>query len=420
MCENLSDKKCRIEQTKWPELKAKFFILLFSFGAYSIPVSAQSLFELSGFASLVGSKVLTKNNSNQSDNFDAMGREFTMRDLSLLGLRGDFNLENKLSVTAQAVIYGDDNYKPRFDWIFASYELSENWQVSLGRMRTPLFMYSAYQDVSYATPWLSPPYSVYGIPKLMSFDGIKLRHQTLLGTWSSDMQLWYGVIDERLRTNDLDERLTIRNTVGVTWSLEREWLHLHNVYMQGVTSVDLYQQKAIAPLLNLLRNIDAKFAKKLEWKEVKAHYAGTGIGLDFNTVFINSEATFISLDDNIATAEKFQSYYLTLGIRPISKWTFSATLNRDYDREHKGLSKAYEQLLSVNSSNSNLPSSAEFTAQLEQMQRYSSKGFMLTSRWDFHRSASVKVEYLAEQRRYGKESKRYRPQAIRFGVDLVF
>lgn len=397
----------------------KPLFLLALVAIFCASASAQSMFEFSGFASLVGNKVLTKENNNQTDNdnFDAMSKEFTMRDLSLLGLRGDFNLENNFSATAQIVIHGDDDYKPRFDWIFASYNLPEGWQISVGRMRTPLFMYSAYQDVSYATPWLSPPYSVYGIPKLMSFDGLKIRHQTMLGDWSSDMQLWYGLIDERLRTNDLDERLKVRNTLGAVWSLERDWLRLHNVYMQGKTSLDLYKQENIAPLLYLLRDIDKSFSKKLEWKNVKAHYAGTGIALDFNTFFVSGEATYISIDDNLATAETFQSYYLVLGVRPVSKWTFSATLTRDYDRENKDLIKQYSQLLENNPIIATYLPDAEA---INQLQRHSSKGFILTSRWDFHRSASAKIEYLAEQRRYGKEGKRYRPQAIRVGVDLVF
>lgn len=381
---------------------------------------AQAQFEFSGFASLVASKVITNNNSNQSSNYDAMGKEFSMRDLSLLGLRGNIQLEDNLSLTAQAVVYGYDDYKPRFDWIFASYNLSADWQLSVGRMRTPLFMYSAYQDVSYATPWLSPPYTVYGIPKLMSFDGIKLRYQTLLGgSWSSDVQLWYGLIDEQLRTNDLDGRLRMRNTTGLAWNIERDWLRLHSVYMQGRTSVDLFEQEAISPLLHAIADVDSRYAQRLLWKNIKAHYVGTGISLDFDSFFINSEASYIKIDENIATANTFQSYYLTAGIRPLPKWSFSATINRDRDRGHKELAKAYAHT-HLKNTQSNLPSVAEFTKQLEQLQRYDSKGFILTARWDFHRLASAKAEYLAEQRQYGKESKQYRPQAVRFGVDLVF
>lgn len=385
----------------------------------SMPVYAETAYEFSGFASIVANKVLTSSNSNQSDRYDSMSKDFALRDLSVLGLRGNVLWEDGLGLTAQAVVYGYDDYKPRFDWIFASYDLPQGLQVSVGRMRTPLFMYSTYQDVSYATPWLSPPYSVYGIPKLMSFDGIKFRYQAMLGRWSSDLQLWYGLIDEQLKTNDLDARLRMQDNVGLAWDVEHNWLRLHSVYMQGTTSMNLDEQKDVSSLLSAVKQQSPQLAKQLEWDKVKAHYAGVGIGLDFDRMFFNSEATYIYIDDNIATAQRFQSYYLTVGVRPLSEWSMSMTLAYDRDREHARLSKGYQHMLNQ-TGQTQLPTVQEFEQLVYQLQRYDSKGFILGTRWDFHRSASAKIEYLAEQRRYGKDSKRYRPQVIRFGVDLVF
>lgn len=395
-------------------VRSWFLALLY---ALSMPVLASYQLEFSGFASIVANKTFQKDSGNQGNRYDRMSASANMRDLSLLGLRLNLDFDNKLSFTTQAVMYGEDDFKPSFDWIYASYDINNSWQVSLGRTRTPIFMYSAYQDVSYAYTWLSPPHSVYGVPRFKSVDGIQIRHRAMLGEWASDVQFWYGSIKENLKTNDLDGELLLRNNVGVAWDLERNWLRLHSAYMTAETSLDLLTQSQIRPILLAVQAVDSKLAKRLEWKSVEAHFASLGLAAEFERFFVCTEATYIYMGSNLATARSFQSYYLTLGTRVHSNWTLSATFTRDRDRGHDNLGQAYAKVAAHHV----LPLSAdEFEQQRKQLQQYDTQGFILSARWDFHRSASAKVEYLAEERVFGKDGNTYRPQAIRLGVDIMF
>ncbi len=434
--------------------------LLFCIVFFAGNTIAQNKVDFAGFATLAYSKTT---HSTKEGSFYGMSTDGDARQLSLLGLRTNVAFEDyKLSFTAQAVISGNDDYKPKFDWIYATYDLGAGWSLSAGRTRTPLFMYSAYQDVSYAYTWLKTPFSVYGIPQFKSVDGIKVRHQGMMGDWSSDVQVWYGTINELLQENGLNSNLKLKDDVGIAWDVEHEWLRLHAAYMFADTSIDLTSNADLAGMLGLFDNLDAFFGaagqtavqtqiqglkKQLQWESSKAHFASLGLGLDFGYIFLNTEATYINIGESVAAPKSMQSYYVTLGTRPFKDWTFSLTVTRDRDREHKGLSTDYSNVIdgqvvpaltSIYAPGSIYPAAlqsaatdlntaiagygldgAGFAKQVNQLQHFDAQGLILSSRWDFHRSASAKLEYLAEERRYGG-SKINRPQGVRIGVDVVF
>lgn len=396
---------------------------LFLLSIIASSATASTTIDFSGFGSIVASKTTTKKNSNSSPNFGFMSTSANMRDLSLLGLRTTVSFDDKLAFTAQAVMNGRDDFKPTFDWAFVSYDFGQGWQLSVGRTRTPLFMYSSYQDVAYAYQWLAPPYSVYGLPQFKSVDGVKLRYFSMLGDWSSDLQVWGGTIEDEMQSNDLQGVLSVENNVGIAWDLERDWLRLHSVYMYGgKTNFDLTSHPSLADLLGGLQQLgQTQLVKALEWKDVRGHFAGLGVGMDFEQFFINAEGTLIYLDDNIATSKTMQSYYLMMGTRILPTWTLSLTLTHDRDKKHDDLIRQYVQADGqINFAPFGLPDAAGFEALVNALQEYTSKGFVLSARWDFHRSASAKAEYIAEERKYGGSGIRYRPQAIRIGVDFVF
>src|SRR5690554_2228893 len=435
-------------------------------GAFSSTTVAANKVDFAGFATLAYSKTLTGQDDTEGEGKGKAGEYYGMskdgdaRQLSLLGLRGNVAFDDyRLTLTAQAVMYGNDDYKPKFDWIYADYELGAGWSIAAGRTRTPLFMYSAYQDVSYAYTWLKPPFSVYGIPQFKSVDGVKLRHQSMLGDWSSDMQIWYGTLSERLTENGLDSDLELKDIAGVSWDIEHNWLRLHTAYMFANSRIDLSTNKDLAGMMAIFDGLEQFLAsspsiqsevqdlrKQLEWEGSNIQFGSLGLGMDFGYIFLNTEATYINVEETVAAPKTMQSYYLTLGTRPVKDWTFSLTLIRDRDREHKSLKADYAQVIDaqvlpvLNAATSspdldvraaatnllagingnNLDGDGFGTGVVDRLQRLDTKGLIISTRWDFHRSASAKLEYLAEERRYGGSNKIYRPQGVRIGVDVVF
>lgn len=405
-----------------------------------------------GFASMVYGKTIT--DDDKEGELYEMSNDGEYSDMNLLGLRMDSNLRDDLSVTVQAVAYGKNDYDPEFDWAYATIELDPEWRLSVGRTRIPLFMYSSFQDVGFAYPWIKPPFAVYGVPQFKSVDGAQLQYRTNLGQWVSNIQGWIGNTEERLQENNLDSDLIMDRNMGAAWTLERDWLTLRAVYMQADSSIDLTSNPDLAALDGLMQmmigyvydpnigkipNASAQSAlidlrEQINWEDNPAKYYGLGASVDFGVFFATLEGSYIDIEDpTIAAPETLESYYLMLGTRPIQDWTFTLTISGDRDREHEQLIENYDALMTplianmLSSSDaqtqyigSQTPTGDEFAATALNLQRYDTLGYTLTARWDFHRSAAVKFEFLDKMREYGGDGNKVRPQAFRVGLDLVF
>lgn len=108
-------------------------------------------------------------------NFSNTRDELDYTTPSRVGLQFEFNLSDKTSATVQLVSKGIDAWDTQVSWAYLTHEINENLQARVGRIRTPLFMYSNIIDVGYAYPWTQPPSEIYGIGSLINnFEGIDL------------------------------------------------------------------------------------------------------------------------------------------------------------------------------------------------------------------------------------------------------
>ena len=72
---------------------------------------------------------------------------------SLIALQIKSDLGDKLSVTAQLLGRGNNDFDVGFEWAFISYQLADNMTINAGRLRTPFYKYSDFKDVGYAYDW---------------------------------------------------------------------------------------------------------------------------------------------------------------------------------------------------------------------------------------------------------------------------
>ena len=108
-------------------------------------------------------------------NFSNTRDELDFTAISLAGLQFEFSVSDKTSATVQLVAKGRDAWDVEASWAYLSHEVSDNLQARIGRIRTPLFMYSNIIDVGYAYPWTKPPAEIYGIgTSIENFEGIDL------------------------------------------------------------------------------------------------------------------------------------------------------------------------------------------------------------------------------------------------------
>ncbi len=192
----------------------------------------------SGFLTLAAGKVIDRELADgfvvvdygQAGIYD--DSNLTLGPDSRLGLQGTATFSPQWSATGQLVSRGAANGKINLEWLYATYQASDNLTVQIGRKRLPLFYYSESQDVGIALPWVRIPPQAYGWD-VVNYNGANLMYSSSLGEWTSNAELFYG--NEERKNNPYqqiynspssrtDEKWT--NIIGADWTLTRDWLEL--------------------------------------------------------------------------------------------------------------------------------------------------------------------------------------------------
>jgi len=183
--------------------------------------------KFSGFANIVAGTT-----TSSDEEFNGYTSDIDFNQGALFALQASSNLGNGLSVTAQLISRGIDDWDPQFEWAYIGYEVNDNLQVLAGRQRAPFFMYSDFLDVSYAYNWITPPSNVYDLA-FDSFDGLGLIYTSELGEFDSTLHLTAGRNQDSF---DLGGGNVVRpdfnKLIGVAWTLNRDWLTLRSAYFQ--------------------------------------------------------------------------------------------------------------------------------------------------------------------------------------------
>ncbi|NDY93121.1 hypothetical protein [Ideonella livida] len=126
------------------------------------------------------------------------------------GLQADWRLAPQLSLTTQLTARTALRRPLQLEWAYATWRLSPDWQLQLGRKRLPLYHYSDFQDVGFAFDTVRPSPDVYGWD-VVNYNGLSLaythrqgalnlRAELLLGQERSTDNAFLGLFDLRSRT----------------------------------------------------------------------------------------------------------------------------------------------------------------------------------------------------------------------------
>jgi len=418
-----------------------------------------------GFASLVYGKTISDDKKEES--LYGLSNEGEFRDFNKLGFRMNADMKNNLSFTAQLLATGADDYDPAFDWIFATYQLHPELAVSFGRIRVPVFMYSDVLDTSYAYQWIEPPKTVYNLSQtpFKSIEGVKLAYTTNMADWTSEVLVWGGKGSDKFQQSFIDDELELDNALGLAWTVGYDWLSMRAFYFKANTSLDLETNAQIGglisgdskgevdpnlflvdgvskvppglPSIKTLSSLIAassggalkpNFTDSLLMEKDAGRFFGVGTSMDFEHFFIIAEATRIETengDANLVTP-RLDSYYITGGVRLPAQVTLSLTYGQDKDYANKQTWEQFDATIAALAAD---PATQGALLGLQSLvkavtlksQDFQSQETTLSARWDFHPSASAKVEYICDERE-GQYvgGKTLKPEAIRIGLDFVF
>lgn len=285
--------------------------------------TAQAEVRINGFANLTGG--ITSSDDSLYGFDDRVS--FSEQSLFAVQISGDIN--DKMTATGQIVSRGNNDFDASFDWAYITYAATENTSVSAGRIRMPLFQYSASLDVAYSYHWLVAPSSVYDVP-FNNIDGVRVDHSGYAGDWEYAFQMTLGQVNSDFTLGGQPGNLNIDNVALFSGELVYESWKFRSVYGVGKTTFDV---AAINAALAQLGQISADLSSTLAAVDDSSTFVGASIAYDNFNWFVSAEYTVIEIEESFYP--KDASYYVTAGFRS-GKWTpFITYESANQNREPK-------------------------------------------------------------------------------------
>jgi hypothetical protein len=361
--------------------------------------ASQAAVDINGFASIKGGMALS--NDDELYGYDD---DFSFKNESLAALQVKSDLGDKLSVTAQLLGRGADDWDVKFEWAFLSYDLTDSLRINAGRLRTPFYKYSDFRDVGYAYDWSRVPQSVYGLG-FDTIEGASLYHTTTLGNFDSTLQLIIGSYDGEEEIGGTTAEAQIDNVTGVAWEVGQDGYSFRMAYLIGKSTFSINQLDT--PVSGLYAQLTAfglgALAKDLDIVDESSSFAGVGFNIDKNDWVVVSEITKATVDDSFITDQK--SYYISVGHR-----FDTITPYVSFEKEDN---TAKTELYAAIPTASPIYGAVSSVVNRQQLERDS---INLGVRYDFHPSAAFKAQYTSADNKTADR----KDSVLVVGVDLVF
>lgn len=274
--------------------------------------AAQAEVRINGFANLVGG--ITGSDESLYGYDDRVS--FSSESLFAIQVSGDIN--DKMTATGQIVAKGEDDYDPTFEWAYITYQATDNLAISAGRLRMPLFRYSASKDVGYSYHWVTAPRSVYDVG-FNNIEGIRLDYSDYAGDWEYNFQ---GVLGHY--SSDFGGgTLSGDNVFLVSAEATNEAFKARLVYGSNKANYSRADLDGFAQALRMAGL--EQLASDFELQDDTGNFLGIGLEYDNFDYFINMEYTVVDTEESFSPEDT--AYYISVGMRS-GKFTPSLTYEK--------------------------------------------------------------------------------------------
>ncbi|AIF97818.1 hypothetical protein [Alteromonas australica] len=288
-------------------MKTKLAILSMA-GLLTTPALAD--IQINGFANLIGGMTLDDDESVYDYDSD-----FNFNPASVFGLQVRGDVSDKLSATAQLVGRGSDDYDADFEWAYMTYMLNNNVNISAGRLRMPLFKYSASLDIGYSYHWLTPPDAIYGID-FNNIDGVRLDYSTYSGDWEYGGQLTVGRVETDTTISGTPAALELENVMALSLEATRDWFSARTLFARAKVSAFNDDFETFVDGLNAFgSSIPSASLAAAEFSvdEDTGTFFEVAVDIDKYDWFVGAEFTQTEVDGAVIADNK--AWYVTAGMR---------------------------------------------------------------------------------------------------------
>ncbi len=318
---------------------------------------------------------------------------------SNLGLQAGIDINPWLSATVQGLVRRDaeDGYGADLSWAFVKMKASDRFSVRVGRMGLPVFMISDYRNVGYANTMVRPPAEVYSQVPFDSIDGVDGTYQLNIGDTNVTAQLAIG-----------HTKATLASTPTTQVHLDTKWLTALNVVAErgpltvragyARTKASITDSAPLNQLLGGLRAAGAGYrfaqlaplADALSADNKQTSFASAGAILDWNNILVQTEYAKRKTD---AYINDTSSWYLMAGYRIGKFLPYASHANLTSDRANANTVPA---ACPAGYPAACTPTMQALSAGVIRLTTTGTQGQQSTDtiglRWDFHRSAALKVQ----------------------------
>jgi hypothetical protein len=324
-------------------------------------------------------------------------RDWDMGVDSKLGGQVSANFTDQLSGIVQMVAQHqfDNSYRPLLEWANLRYQITPALSVRGGRIVLPSLLVSESRFVGYAQPWIRPPEEIYFVSSITNSDGADVTYQSQIGTATNTAQAFYGSSTAKLSTG----KIKAKPAWGINDTIEIDSLTLRVAYVSLDLDLDLGSIDPLLAGLDTLGDAATTFgftqagsqahelADRYSLDDMQIKIYSVGANYDPGQWFVMGELAKFVGDGFLQDSN---SGYVTFGYR-IDKFTPYATyaqINTD-------------RVIEDGISTTGLPGpfatgadslSAGINATLLNFAS-SQKSVSLGLRWDFSRSADLKIQY---------------------------
>jgi hypothetical protein len=221
---------------------------------------------------------------------------------------------DKLTAIVQVVAQYrlDNTFSPEFEWANLKYSFTPDFNMRVGRIAMPSYLFSDTRKVGYALPWVRPSPEVYRLLPITNSDGVDATYSFMVGRVKNSVQAIYGENTVKVPGGFNAEATGIW---GVLDTVAIGDLTIHAAYQgQQLRVAPVFQQKQPMKLKTLGASYDpGKWFVIAEWSRVDAFYG-------------NTAAWYASAGVRI---DKFTPYFSVAQLEPKSASAFGGSIEQD-------------------------------------------------------------------------------------------
>ncbi len=295
-------------------MKSLKLLIVLGFGLLANHSMAEVNFN--GFLSVAGGMLIDDDDIASYAGYDG---DWSTDPDTTFALQVSADISDKVTATGQLIAQGQNDYEVEAEWAYLTYAATPNFDVRVGRLRSPFFIYSDFLDVGYAYPWIRPPEQTYRFI-FSTVEGVDFVANGTLGNWDSTFQGYYGRLTDESVLSGATVDLDLQNFMGVNWSVTKDWLTLRATYNQAEVSFSNLPAALDDPiggtgLLQVLTGAGfAGLADALNPVDEDASFWGVGFNVDHNDWLVVGEYTEVVVEDQSLIGDD-QAYYMMVGKR---------------------------------------------------------------------------------------------------------